>query len=62
MDKATADKLVDAARASLEKNSVSELIEVDDVDEADLREAFSEGEAGTWVRAWVFVAKDEVPA
>jgi hypothetical protein len=61
MDKATADRLVDAARESLSKNSVSEFVEVDDVDAADLREAFSEGDDGTWVRAWVFVSKDEVP-
>jgi len=61
VDKARADKLVDAARESLSKNGVSEFVEVDDVDAADLREAFSEGDDGTWVRAWVLVSDDEVP-
>jgi hypothetical protein len=60
MDKARADKLVDAARESLSKNGVSEFVEVDDVDASNLDRDFSEGDDGTWVRAWVLVSNDEV--
>ena len=58
MDKPEIDALVDAARQQILALGGEDVIEVDDVSEADQREAFSEGEEGTWVRAWVFIPKD----
>jgi hypothetical protein len=58
MTKAEADKLVDEARAVVEGLGASSEVEVDDVDEALIRDSFSESPEGTWVKAWVFVPKE----
>jgi hypothetical protein len=61
MDKPRADWLVNEARAILARASASEFVQVDVEAAGYPREAFSEGEEGTWVRAWVFVPKNLEP-
>jgi hypothetical protein len=58
MTKAEADKLVDEARAVIAALGASEEVEVDDVEEALIRDSFSESPEGTWVKAWVFVPRE----
>lgn len=58
MNQLKLDRLVDQARRLLDQAGIPGLVEVDDIQLTDYREATSEGEDGTWVRAWVLVPKD----
>lgn len=58
MTKDEADKLVDEARAVVAAIGASDEVEIDDVEEALIRDSFSESPEGTWVKAWVFVPKE----
>lgn len=57
MNKTQADELIRKAKAAIVAAGVSDLVEVDEVEEALIRDSFSEVDGGTWVKSWVFVPK-----